>query len=130
MIFGRKLRNDIRPLPGSAVVTENHKFQISRGLAGSLVKTEITSVNVWKNWNFTKVHYLTDDSVSNIKHVGVLGFREGTLLYCSEDGTFSIISERKRFPVAIEDLRSFGYKQKDAIWVSLEELNIHRKAAA
>lgn len=55
-------------------------------------------------------------------------FRNGSLLYCQADGKMYLVSENKVRHITNPDvLPNIGAKREDAVWVSLEEINLHEK---
>ena len=68
----------------------------------------------------------SDASVSKFKQVGVLGFRNGTLVRNIADGRYYLISENKRRHIVSPDVfEYYGFDMAYAMSVSQAEIDIH-----
>lgn len=70
----------------------------------------------------------SDASVSKFKNVGVLGFRNGTLVKNIADGRYYLISENKRRHIVSPDVfEYYGFDMAYAMTVSQAEIDIHEE---
>lgn len=70
----------------------------------------------------------TDASVSKFKNVGVLGFRNGTLVRNIADGRYYLISENKRRHIVSPDVFDYyGFDITYAMTVSQAEIDLHEE---
>jgi hypothetical protein len=77
------------------------------------------------SWLFTTVD-ATESAISDIKLVGKLGFRDGTLIKNIADGKIYLISQNKRRHVVSPDIFiQYGLDRSSILEVSDLEVNMH-----
>lgn len=105
---------------GLAVKTESGTYWIKDGKRFKLI-----SDRAEKSWSFTTV-LAKDSSLSNMKIVGKLGFRDGTLIKNISDGKMYLISQNKRRHIVNPDsFDTYGLNRSNIIEVSEAETNMH-----
>ena len=120
------------------------QFQISSYPPGTFIHTEkgwyyvlnevkrlpIITRRTLDSWNPPVVAEASEahQGVKKLK-IGVpLKFRNGSLLYSHASGRMYLISQGKLRHVTNPDVvEALGYNLKDAVWVSLDEINLHEK---
>jgi hypothetical protein len=107
---------------GVCVRTETGTFYI-KGQFKYPIKTD----RILNSWAFPTVIETSDIAVSKYLRGKPLGFRDGTVIYDFSSGrTFLISDNKRRHVVDPEALDRFGRDfKRDALWVSLEEANLH-----
>jgi hypothetical protein len=105
---------------GIAVKTDKASYWIKDGK-----RFKIISDRAEKSWSFTTVN-ATESSLINIKLVGTLGFRDGTLIKNIADGKIYLISQNKRRHIIDPDsFTKYGLDRSKVIEVSESETNMH-----
>jgi hypothetical protein len=105
---------------GIAVKTEKATYWIKDGK-----RFKIVSDRAEKSWSFTTVN-ATEGSLINIKLVGSLVFRDGTLIKNIADGKIYLISQnKKRHIVDPDSFDKFGLDRSKVIEVSAFEVSMH-----
>lgn len=105
---------------GIAVKTDKATYWIKDGKRYKLISDRAA-----KSWSFTTVN-ATEAALSNIKLVGKLGFRDGTLIKNIADGRMYLISQNKRRHITSPDsFNSFGLDRSQMIEVGENETNMH-----
>jgi hypothetical protein len=105
---------------GIAVKTEKATYWIKDGK-----RFKIVSDRAEKSWSFTTVN-ATEGSLINIKLVGSLGFRDGTLIKNIADGKIYLISQNKRRHIIDPDsFTKYGLDRSKVVEVSESETNMH-----
>ena len=105
---------------GIAVKTDKASYWIKDGK-----RFKIISDRAEKSWSFITVN-ATESSLINIKLVGTLGFRDGTLIKNIADGKIYLISQNKRRHVIDPDsFTKYGLDRSKVIEVSESETNMH-----
>jgi hypothetical protein len=105
---------------GIAVKTEKATYWIKDGKRFKLI-----SDRAEKSWSFTTV-LATENALSNMKLVGKLGFRDGTLIKNIADGKLYLISQNKRRHIIDPDsFAKYGLNRSSVIEVSESEANMH-----
>jgi hypothetical protein len=105
---------------GLAVKTDSGTYWIKDGKRYRLISDRAA-----KSWAFTTIN-ATDQSLSGIKLVGKLGFRDGTLIKNIADGKMYLISQnKKRHIVSPDSFDKYGLNRKSIIEVSEAEANMH-----
>ena len=105
---------------GIAVKTDKSCYWIKDGKRYRLISNRAE-----KSWQFTTV-MATEESMANIKLVGKLGFRDGTLIKNIADGKMYLISQnKKRHIVDPDSFSRYGLDRSKAIEVSETESNAH-----
>lgn len=120
------------------------QFQIDSYPAGTFIHTEkgwyyvfnetkrlpIITDRVLNSWSPPVVVETQESNpaVQKLK-VGIpLKFRNGSLLYSHASGRMYLISQGKLRHITNPDVvLALGYRLLDAIWVSLDEINLHEK---
>ena len=106
---------------GTCIRTENGFFYIKNS-----VRVKIPNRKVLKSWNFSKVVKTSEANVSHYPIMGLLPYRDASLLWCIADAKYYLITQGKR--VLVEDpdtLSNHGLGFKDAFIVSKKELLTH-----
>lgn len=105
---------------GIAVKTDKATYWIKDGK-----RFRVVSDRAEKSWSFTTVN-ATESALSNIKLVGTLGFRDGTLIKNIADGKIYLISQNKRRHIIDPDsFTKYGLDRSNVIEVSEAETNMH-----
>lgn len=105
---------------GIAVKTDKAIYWIKDGKRYKLISDRAAN-----SWTFTTVK-ATESALSNIKLVGKLGFRDGTLIKNIADGKLYLISQnKKRHIVDPDSFNKFGLDRKAVVEVSESETNMH-----
>ena len=105
---------------GVAVKTDKASYWIKDGK-----RFKIISDRAEKSWSFTTIN-ATEGSLINIKLVGSLGFRDGTLIKNIADGKIYLISQNKRRHIIDPDsFTKYGLDRSKIIEVSESETNMH-----
>ena len=105
---------------GIAVKTDKASYWIKDGK-----RFKIISDRAEKSWSFTTIN-ATENALINIKLVGSLGFRDGTLIKNIADGKIYLISQNKRRHIIDPDsFTKYGLDRSKIIEVSESETNMH-----
>lgn len=105
---------------GIAVKTDKATYWIKDGKRYKLISDRAAD-----SWTFTTVR-ATETALSNIKLVGKLGFRDGTLIKNIADGKMYLISQnKKRHIVNPDSFNHYGLDRRSIIEVSEAEVNMH-----
>lgn len=105
---------------GIAVKTDKASYWIKDGK-----RFKIISDRAEKSWSFTTIN-ATENALINIKLVGSLGFRDGTLIKNIADGKIYLISQNKRRHIIDPDsFTKYGLDRSKVIEVSESETNMH-----
>lgn len=105
---------------GLAVKTDRATYWVKDGKRFRLI-----SERAEKSWSFPTV-LATEESISAMKVVGKLGFRDGTLIKNIADGRMYLISQNKRRHIKDPDLFDrYGLDRSSLIEVSEAEANMH-----
>jgi hypothetical protein len=105
---------------GSVVVTESGRWYI-KGKFKFLIPTD----QVFRSWSFPLIINGSDVTISKYIKNGKLGFRAGSLLY--NDGRYYFISGNELRKISGPDaFVAFGLDPQTALWVSDEELLLHK----
>lgn len=105
---------------GIAVKTDKATYWIKDGK-----KYRLISDRAEKSWSFTIVN-ATESALYNIKTVGKLGFRDGTLIKNIADGKMYLISQNKRRHIVSPDsFDIYGLDRSRVMEVSDEETKMH-----
>ena len=105
---------------GIAVQTDKASYWIKDGKRYKLI-----SKRAQDSWQFTTVK-ATEESLSNTKIAGKLGFRDGTLIKNIADGKMYLISQnKKRHIVDPDTFNRYGLNRSKLIEVSEIETNAH-----
>jgi hypothetical protein len=89
-------------------------------------KWKFGSKRAMESWGFKYIAHAQPSNLSRYRHMGSLGFRDGTLLYYLKDAKLYIISDSEKRPVTSADaLERLGLKLNDAVVVGEDELKIH-----
>jgi hypothetical protein len=105
---------------GIAVKTDKATYWIKDGK-----RYKIISDRAAKSWCFTTVN-ATEKAVAEMKLVGKLGFRDGTLIKNIADGKMYLISQNKRRHIVDPDsFDTFGLDRSQVIEVSEAEASMH-----
>ena len=124
----RLLKNTQTPLitsptnfpSGIAVETDKGTYWIKDGKRFKLI-----SERAAKSWSFTTVK-ATEPALVNIKIVGKLGFRDGTLIKNVADGKMYLLSQNKlRHIVDPDSFNRYGLDRSKVIEVSETEIKSH-----
>jgi hypothetical protein len=124
----RLLKNTQTPLitsptnfpSGIAVETDKGTYWIKDGKRFRLI-----SERAAKSWSFTTVK-ATEPALVNIKVVGKLGFRDGTLIKNVADGKMYLLSQNKlRHIVDPDSFNRYGLDRSKVIEVSEAEIKSH-----
>lgn len=107
---------------GIAVKTDKGTYWIKDNKRYKLV-----SGRAAESWSFTTV-LATESSLTTIKLVGKLGFRDGTLIKNISDGKMYLVSQNKRRHVASPDVFiQYGLDRSKVIEVSESECEMHEE---
>lgn len=105
---------------GIAVKTDKATYWIKDGK-----RFKIVSDRAEQSWSFITVK-ASETSLSGIKLVGTLGFRDGTLIKNIADGKIYLISQNKRRHIIDPDsFTKYGLDRSNVIEVSEAETNMH-----
>lgn len=105
---------------GIAVKTDKATYWIKDGK-----RFKIVSDRAEQSWSFITVK-ASETSLSGIKLVGTLGFRDGTLIKNIADGKIYLISQNKRRHIIDPDsFTKYGLDRSNIVEVSESETNMH-----
>ena len=105
---------------GIAVKTDKATYWIKDGK-----RFKIVSDRAEQSWSFITVK-ASETSLSGIKLVGTLGFRDGTLIKNIADGKIYLISQNKRRHIIDPDsFTRYGLNRSNIVEVSEAEANMH-----
>lgn len=105
---------------GIAVKTDKAIYWIKDGKRFKLISDRAAS-----SWAFTTVN-ATESALSNIKLVGKLGFRDGTLIKNIADGKMYLLSQNKLRHIVDPDIfNKYGLDRTKIIEVSEAEIKAH-----
>jgi len=105
---------------GIAVKTDKATYWIKDGK-----RFKIVSDRAEQSWSFITVK-ASETSLSGIKLVGTLGFRDGTLIKNIADGKIYLISQNKRRHIIDPDsFTKYGLDRSNIVEVSEAEANMH-----
>jgi hypothetical protein len=105
---------------GIAVKTDKATYWIKDGK-----RFKIVSDRAEQSWSFITVK-ASETSLSGIKLVGTLGFRDGTLIKNIADGKIYLISQNKRRHIIDPDsFTRYGLDRSNIVEVSEAEANMH-----
>jgi hypothetical protein len=105
---------------GIAVKTDKATYWIKDGK-----RFKIVSDRAEQSWSFITIK-AAETSLSGIKLVGTLGFRDGTLIKNIADGKIYLISQNKRRHIIDPDsFTKYGLDKSNIIEVSEAETNMH-----
>ena len=105
---------------GIAVKTDKATYWIKDGK-----RFKIVSDRAERSWSFITIK-AAETSLSGIKLVGTLGFRDGTLIKNIADGKIYLISQNKRRHIMDPDsFTKYGLDKSNIIEVSEAETNMH-----
>jgi len=105
---------------GLAVKTEKATYWIKDNKRYKLI-----SDRAEKSWAFPTV-LATENAVVQIKLIGKLGFRDGSLIKNIADGKIYLISQNKRRHIVDPDVfDKYGLNRSNIIEVSESEINMH-----
>lgn len=115
------MSNKLNLLSGTAVKTEKGLFYLKNGK-----RLRIPSRNILRSWRFYKVVKTDEESVSHYPVMGVLPFRDGTLVYCIADGKYYIVSSAKLVHITDPQvIKDHGLKRRNAFIISQKERDVH-----
>jgi len=107
---------------GLAVKTDKATYWIKDNKRYKLISNRAE-----KSWSFPTV-LATENAVSQIKLVGKLGFRDGSLIKNIADGKIYLISQNKRRHIVDPDVFDrYGLNRSNIIEVSEAETNMHEQ---
>lgn len=107
---------------GIAVRTEKSIYWIKDNKRYRLISDRAA-----ESWKFTTVN-AKETALSNIKLVGKLGFRDGTLIKDISDGKLYLISQNKKRHIKSPDVFiKYGLNRNDVIEVGEVEAQMHDK---
>lgn len=112
--------------PGTFIQTEKGWFYVKDGSTRLTILTDrlLDSYNPIRVVTTTEGH----PAVAPLRVAGKLKFRNGSLLYSHASGKMYLISQGKLRHVTNPDvLTELGFKRSDAVWVSLDEINLHER---
>ena len=79
------------------------------------------------SWRFPVVIETTEAALANYTKGGKIGFRSGSFLFDMTNGGYYIISGRIKRKIVNPDIfELFGLDRAQALWVSQEELDLHK----
>jgi hypothetical protein len=80
-----------------------------------------------ESWNL-RVVKTTESAMNDCKTVGIIGFRDGTLIRDISSGKIYLITDnKKRLVVDPDDLKSLGFKKNDIVLVSKREADYQKE---
>jgi len=105
---------------GIAVKTDKATYWIKDGKRYKLISDRAAN-----SWLFTTIN-ATESAISDIKLVGKLGFRDGTLIKNIADGKLYLISQnKKRHIVDPDTFNKYGLDRSQVVEVSAFEISMH-----
>lgn len=109
---------------GVLLLTETGKWYLMQ----STGKRKITSERVLESWDFGYTVFTSDIALSKTPAVGILGFRNGTLIKNIADAKLYLISDGKRRQIQNPDVLDLLFlREEDALLVSQDETNLHQE---
>lgn len=112
--------------PGTFIKTEKGTFLVTEPTKRFLFSTN----RVLDSWAPQQIVETTEDNpaVKKLRISAKMRFRNGSLLYSQADGKMYLISSNKRRHITNPDiLTGLGRRRQDAVWVSLDEINLHEE---
>ena len=92
------------------------------------VRKPVWNTRILKTWDFPIVVEYTEHSLSSFKKGTPLGFRPGSLIRDISDGKIYLIEKGlRRLIVSPESLALLDRKRSDALWVSHNEVLLHKQ---
>jgi hypothetical protein len=86
----------------------------------------LVSKRVLDSWNPHRVVETSEEAVKNYRIAAKMRFRNGSLIHNLADGKIYLIAEgRKHHMVSPDAFDKIGAKTKEAVTVSLDEINLH-----
>lgn len=114
--------NSINIPSGLAVKTDKGVYWIKDGKRFKLISNRAA-----RSWLFTTIN-ATEESVSNMKVAGKLGFRDGTLIKNISDGKMYLVSQNKKRHIVDPDIfKKYGLDKSSIIEVSKAEAEMHEQ---
>lgn len=111
---------------GTAIKTEEGFFYIK-----NTTRVKIPNNKVLKSWNFPRVVKVSEADVAHYPVMGLLPYRDGSLLWCISDGRYYLITGGKRLQVTDPQmLKDHKLSFKDAFIVSKKEIEAHAEVVA
>lgn len=110
---------------GTFLKTENGYFYVY----DATTRYRFTTTRVLESWSPQRIAEAseTDAAVAKMKILAKMKFRDGSLLYSHADGKMYLVSDRKLRHITNPDvLTALGANRKEAVWVSLDEINLHK----
>lgn len=129
MFLTKKSRPSLRSEPveypsGVFVHTEKGYFYI----VSHDKRFRIITERVLNSWAPQVVIETTEAALAKYRVAAKLKFRNGSLLYSQSDGKMYLVSDNQlRHIVNPDVLVNLGRKRTDAVWVSQDEINLHKE---
>lgn len=109
---------------GTFIHTEAGYFYI----VSPTTRYRLISKRVLDSWKPHRVVETTEAAVAAFKVYAKMKFRNGSLLYSQASGSMYLVSDNKLRHITNPDwLTRLGARRADAVWVSLNEINLHEK---
>lgn len=113
---------------GTFLKTELGHFYVYSNTA----RYRFTTNRVLESWSPQRISEASekDPAVEKLTIFAKMKFRNGSLLYCQANGKMYLISGNKARLITNPDwLTHLNFKRSDAVWVSLDEINLHEIGA-
>lgn len=112
---------------GSCLETENGFYYINK-INGSYVRYKIKTKRILDSWNFPYIVHSTETVFKQMKIMGFIGFRPGSLVKDISTGLFYVIDGGTRRRIDNPDILDYmGMSPLDAILASSDEINLHKE---
>lgn len=114
---------------GTYLQTENGYFYVY----SPTKRYRFLTTRILESWAPHKIVQASeqDAAVRKLKVAGKMKFRNGSLLYSQSDGKMYLVSANKLRQINNPDWLDFlGFTRREAVWVSLAELNLHEMGEA
>lgn len=110
--------------PGTFIKTEKGYFYVY----SSTLRYPFSTPRVMQSWRPHRVVNVseTNECVKRLKILGLMKFRDGSLLINQADGRLYLVSAKKIRHITNPDvLTGLGIDRYEAMWVSQAEINLH-----
>ena len=109
---------------GTFIQTEKGFFYI----LGDKARYHFITRRVLDSWSPQRIVQTDGATVSRYKVIAKMKFRPGTLLFSQASGKMYLVSDHKLRHITSPDiLAGLGAERNDAVWVSLDEINLHEE---
>jgi len=121
-MFKKKIKKSHFVPSGLMAKTEKGFFYVKNDK-----RFKVISDRALKTWKLQIVH-TTEQYMKNVKIVGIVGFRDGSLIKDISNNKVYFISNNQKLHITSPDvIKLLGYKKDDIILVSAKEAAVHKE---